>query len=208
MHSTATASRWPCSAGWRPLAAAVLYIAPAEATLGQGVKLVFLHGALILTGMLGLAVAGLIGLATAITGRDDAGRWALTVGWVAFGMYLAGVATSIPAEIANWGGVYLAEPRMKVAANALALGLIALVANHLLTHTRVKGGLLAAFALYLGWATSTAPMVLHPDNPIGSSPSRAIQFSFAALLVVCVAAAGWIVWRVRRGVGRVDGVAD
>lgn len=183
--------------GIATLAAVVLWIAPAEATLGQGVKLVFIHGALLLTGMLGLYVAGIAGIVTAVNGQENLARWMLTIGWVGFVMYVAGLLMSVPAGVVNWGGVYTSEPRVQVAMNGIALGVIVLVSNHLLEHARVKGVLFAAYAVYLAWSTYNAPMVLHPANPIGTSPSRAIQFSFAALLLLCIAAAAWIVWRVR-----------
>jgi hypothetical protein len=179
------------------LATVVIIIAPPEQTLGNDVKLVFIHGALLLSGMLGFYAAALFGLGALFTAREDVIRWAQVVLWVAFVMYVGGILVSLPASSVIWGNIFLAEPRMQVAMNNTALALILLTAVGLLKNVRVRGALIAAFAVFLAYSTYTAPMVLHPANPIGSSPSWGIRLSFGALLLVCLAAAGWMVVRMR-----------
>lgn len=177
------------------LAAVIVVMIPAEKTLGEGIRSVFIHGALLLTGMLGLYLAGVLGLAVAVSGQEGLWKLTRTVGWVGFGMYVAGILMSFPAARVNWGGMFLAEPRMRVAFNNTALALLVLVATGFVKQVRANGLLTAGLAIFLAWSTYTAPLVLHPSNPIGSSPSLAIKLTFAALMVLCVAAAAWIVWR-------------
>ena len=100
-----------------------------------------------------------------------------------------------PAALVNWGGIFLAEPRMRAGLNNIALALIVLVVTGFIRQERANGLLAAGLAIFLAWSTYTAPLVLHPSNPIGTSPSLALKLTFGALLVLCVAASAWIVWR-------------
>lgn len=186
-------------------AAVFLWITPAEQTLGEGLKIVFVHAALIQTGTIGLIVAGLIGVVVLLTAHPALEAWLRTIGGVALAFYAAGVITSMIAAQVNWGGVYLQEPRMAASLNTLALALIVQVLNYWLDHAgadsrialRIGGGLSAALAAYLIWSVATAPLVLHPSSPVAQSSSRAIQWSFYGLLAMCLLAAGWVVWRMR-----------
>ena len=182
------------------LAVVIVLMIPAEKTLGEGIRSVFIHGAMILTGMLGLYIAGLLGLGVAVTGSEGIWKLTRTVGWVGFGMYVAGIVMSFPAARVNWGGIFLDEPRMRAGLNNIALALIVLVAVGFVKQIRANGLLTAGLAIFLAWSTYTAPLVLHPSNPIGTSPSPAIKLTFGALLALCVAASAWIVWRGSRQV--------
>ena len=77
------------------LSAILLWLAPAEQTLGQGIKVVYLHVALIWTGMTGMVLAGLLGLAVLISGRFGLEKWTHTLGWVAFAFFLGGIGMSL-----------------------------------------------------------------------------------------------------------------
>lgn len=95
---------------------------------------------------------------------------------------------------------------MAASLNTLALALIVQILNYWLdsagaesrTALRIGGVLSAALAAYLIWSVATAPLVLHPRSPVAESSSRAIQWSFYGLLAMCLLAAGWVVWRLRR----------
>ena len=108
------------------LAALLLILAPTERTLGAGIKIVYLHVALIWTGMVGLLIAGLLGLALALTQRPSLLGWLQAVSWVGFGFFAVGTVVSLIAEIVNWGAVFWSEPRtasilFKVCVNAAPL---------------------------------------------------------------------------------------
>jgi len=61
------------------LVAVLLYLMPAESTLGNAIKAVFLHGAVARTGLIVFAVAGLVGIAYLVWKRQVIGDWCLTV---------------------------------------------------------------------------------------------------------------------------------
>jgi hypothetical protein len=173
----------------------ILYLAPEEATLGTGIRAVYIHVALIWTGMAGFVLAGLVGLAILISANENLALWMQTQGWVAFGFYVAGVATSVVASQVNWGGVFWQEPRMTAALTSLAVVTIILVLNMWMPWLRVRGLLQAIIPAVVAWITYSAPLVLHPGNPIFSSEATAIQFTFVSLFLLFAAIAAWIVWR-------------
>lgn len=178
-------------------AAALVWLAPEEKQLGQGIRSVYVHVALIWVGMAGLVVAGLVGIGVLFSDSGKLASWMETIGWVALGFYAAGVSMSILASKVNWGNVFWQEPRMKVALNMLALALIVEVFISWVPWRRLKGLLSALLVVILSWTTMSAPLVLHPRNPIGSSSSSGIKLTFLGLSIVSAAAAAWIVWFVR-----------
>ena len=174
----------------------LLYLAPEEATLGTGIRTVYIHVALTWTGMAGFILAGLLGLAVLVTGNEKLVRWMQTLGWTAFGFYVAGVAMSAIASRVNWGGIFWQEPRMAAAFKSLAIATIIMVLNMWIPQVRVRGLLQAIIPVVVAWITYTAPKVLHPSNPIFSSEATGIQFAFIGMFLLFAAIAAWIVWRI------------
>ncbi|PID85077.1 MAG: hypothetical protein CSA11_10135 [Chloroflexi bacterium] len=172
-----------------------LYLAPEEATLGTGIRTVYIHVALTWTGMAGFVLAGLFGLAVLITANEKLEHWMKILGWTAYGFFVAGVAMSAIASHINWGGVFWQEPRMAAAFKSVAVVTIMLVLNVWIAQMRVRGLLLAVIPAAVAWIIYSAPLVLHPDNPIFSSEAISIQLAFIGLFFLCAAMATWIVWR-------------
>ena len=177
---------------------AIIWLAPNERLLGSGIKAVYAHVALMWTGMLGFAVAGLLGLALAILARPLLQSWMRAVGWVALAFYAAGAAMSIVAAHVNWGGVLWSEPRMSATLIGLAVSAIVLVVSGWLPWRRAQGLLGAGLAAYLIVSLRSAPLLFHPPNAVEASSSVAIQLTFAALFGLSGAAAVWLIGFVRR----------
>jgi hypothetical protein len=188
---------WAILGGLLTAAAILVWLAPEERTLGQGIKPVYLHVALTWAGMAGLSVAGLLGLGVLLSGHEALQRWSGTIGWVALALFAAGLGMSMVAARVNWGGVFLAEPRYRSAARVLALGLAVQMGGQWLPWVRVRGLLSALLAAFLGWSTATTPSVLHPENAARASSSAAIQSTFFGLFILACLAGAWVVWYVR-----------
>ena len=188
---------WVLLAGVVITAVSLLYLAPEEKTVGSGIRAVYVHVALIWTGLAGLVAAGLLGLALLLTGRPRLAAWLPTVGWVGFAFYAAGVAMSAIASKVNWGNIFWQEPRMMVALNNLALTVLVLALNIWLPWPRLRGLLHALLPLAIVWTTRRAPLVLHPQNPIFSSDALGIQVTFLGLFGLTAVVAAWIVWRLK-----------
>jgi len=177
----------------------VLWFAPEEQTLGGGIRSVYVHVALIWTGMASLAVAGLLGLVIFVGAYERLAPWMDKISWVGLAFYAAGLGMSILASKVNWGNVFWQEPRMRTALNMLAVVIIIEVANSWLPWPRLRGLLNVGLIVILAWSTLSAPLVLHPRNPISGSSSATIQLTFLSLFALCAIAVVWIVWHWRAG---------
>ncbi len=168
-------------------AALILLLMPAEKTLGQVVKIVYLHGALSRAGMAGLVAAGATGLAYLIRRRPGLLRWTqglLLSGW---GFWVAHFVVSMPATRLTWGPwVAWGEPRVTMTLQLMAAGLVVIVITRLLGDGRFTA--LAAFLLAIAvWVMAGRTGVIrHPLDPIGTSPSTLLRLVYLALLIPVV----------------------
>ena len=172
----------------------VLLLAPPEATLGEGIRTVYLHVGLIWTGMAGFVAAAFIGALILWRPLPNWLSWLETVSWVAFGFYTAGVLMSMVASWDNWGAVFMQEPRMSAAVNSLAVAIIVLIISSWSPWPRVRGGLQILLLIVIFWLTYSAPKILHPSNPIWSSDSLGIQLAFLSLFLLFAGAASYLAW--------------
>ena len=208
--SVGTQRRPPSLVGWLIPAAAIVaaallvLTAPAERTLGDGIRVVYVHVALTWAGAVGLVAAGLVGGALAFTGREWLRPWMAAVGWVGWGFYLAGFLVSMGAAQVNWGGVnalFWREPRTVGAIQVLAVALIVLVLGGWLRWPRVQGALNAVLAAFVAWSSlGTTTFILHPSAAVGAS-SEGVQARFAAVFLLSCLGGAWSVWRLRRAWG-------
>lgn len=186
--------------GWLILAAisiaavALVSFAPAEQTLGDGIRSVYVHVALTWTGMAAWVAAGLLRIAALFPRFRALESWAQTTAGVGLAFFVAGFAMSMVAANVNWGAVTWLEPRARTALNVIALALIVQILNSWLSLPGVRALLSAGLVAFVVWSTLVAPLVLHPRDPIRTSSSTAIQMTFLGLFVICCLGAGWIVW--------------
>jgi hypothetical protein len=181
------------------ITAVILLIAPEEATLGAGIRSVYVHVALIWVGLAGFVVAGLLGIGLLITGYERLYPWLRTVGWIGVVFFAAGLAMSAVSSKVNWGAVFWQEPRMRSSSTSLAIAVIVMVAMEWFPWPRVRGVMMTAVPLIFFWLTARTELVLHPDNPILTSDSAAIQATFAVLFMLVGLAAALLVWRGVKG---------
>lgn len=177
--------------------ALALWLSPAEAQLGVGVKYVYVHATLIWTGMAGLIVAGIVGTAVAFSGRAAWAAWTQTIAWVALAFYAAGLSMSLLAAEVNWGGMFWQEPRTRTALQVLTLALIVQVLGSWRIWPRPVGALRLGVVLFLVWTSVATPLFLHPPDAIRSATSTAIQLSALTLFGLWCLLGVWIVWRWR-----------
>jgi hypothetical protein len=174
------------------LALALVWVSPREATLGDGIKTVYVHVALTWTGLLGFVAAAALGLVTLIAPRPRRERWARRAGRAGLLFYAAGFVMSMVSSIVNWGGIPLYEPRNIVAVQTLAVAVVMQVFHGSRAPARLKALLDAAFCVYLLWSIGASPLILHPRDPIGSSSSVGIQLTFLGMFVLATLAAAWL----------------
>jgi hypothetical protein len=171
----------------------VLVLAPNEATLGSGIKPVYLHVSLTWAGMLLFAGSVLLGLILLITGRNGASDWQRVVFQAGLISYGVGFMISLYASWLNWGGIPWQEPKVQAAVNVIVAAIGAWYLRELIKPSRFKGlaGMIPFIFVSLG--SNSPRMVLHPDNPVVSSP-LGIKSTFLAMFGLAILLAGWYLW--------------
>jgi len=175
------------------LAGLVVWFAPDEQTLGSGIKAVYVHVALIWTGMAGLMLLAPLGIALLGWPNLRGQGWIQTLGWVALAFFMAGLGTSVIAARVNWGDVFWQEPRNAAMLKVVAVALIVLILTSWPLQVRLKGLLYLGLTGFLVWSLFTTELILHPRNPIQSSTSNAIQGTFGGVFVLCALLGVWLI---------------
>jgi hypothetical protein len=174
-------------------------LAPAEQTLGNVAKLIYLHGALARTGLVAFGVAGLLGLAALAAPRPSLAAWCDAAGKAALAVWIVYSLSSMISTYLAWG-VLIAwnEPRVVASGQVLAGALLVFGVNRFVGQPRFT----AATNLLLGalawWLTQRAAVIRHPFNPIGTSDSAAIKGFYAALLLACLLLAAFVAYWFRQ----------
>ena len=181
--------RWtiPLLAALVALLLLLLWLSPAERTLGQAIKLVYLHGALVRTAIILFMLSLPVNLGVLVTGRPGWSTWGKALIWSAVAIWLAHTLFSMITTYVTWG-VLIAwfEPRTRFTFNLAAVAIIVVAIAYLVGSRRFTA---LVFALLAGLTLSLLPglgLVQHPLDPIGRSPSNTIRIFYAAILLVSV----------------------
>jgi hypothetical protein len=191
-------------AGLAVLLALWLLLAPAESRLGNLVKLVYVHGALVWTGLLVFSLAGFLGF-VALAARHlfhvdvKARTWyrgTEAAGLAALVIWLIYTLSAVLVTGLTWGQwIAWNEPRVRATAMilfaAVALAVVARLVNH--------HDFTAAVNLVMGiapWiAVSAVEAIRHPVDPIGGSGSVAIRVFYLLIqLTVLALALSLVAW--------------
>ncbi|MBN1659932.1 MAG: hypothetical protein JXA93_16130 [Anaerolineae bacterium] len=180
-----------------------LWLAPAESRLGQIVKLVYVHGALVWTGLAAFSVAGVLGLgalvanyaADLVTGRAGGGgqaapwyRATAAAAQAALGIWVVYALSSMAVTGLTWGQwIAWGEPRVRATVSILAAAIVVVVVARLVGDRDFQA-LGAVVMAVVPWVlVSRAEAIRHPVDPIGGSGSAAIQ-GYYLLIVLTIAA--------------------
>ncbi len=172
----------------------VVALAPSERTLGQAIKLVYVHVALTWTGLLGFGLAAVLGAYVLLTQRASAARWMAAIADVALAFFGLSVLSSLLAARLTWGGVFWSEPRLQSALSVLAVGVILRVPAAWASTPRAAALAQIGLAAFAGWFLPRTPLVLHPGQAALTTPSPAIAATFLSLWALSALLAAWVVW--------------
>ncbi len=170
-------------------ALAVDWFAPAEQTLGNFVKLIYLHAALVFVSLVMYSGVGLLGLLYLVTSRDVFLKWALPAKQVALIFWFVYIVTSMISMKLIWGAVVWAEPRFVLAVSAFVVLLGIYLLSIAFETPRLVSVLNLSMAAAIWILISRIPRILHPGSAIRSSPSLAIKLSTLAVSLLLLAAA-------------------
>jgi hypothetical protein len=177
---------------------ALVFVGPAERTLGTNVRLVYLHGAWVWSALIAFAMAATLGILGLILSRASIQRWSLSIGRVGTFLWLTYLPMSMWTMQVNWNGLFLQEPRMRLAIDFALIGLLLQTAIIVLDRPAEGSLLNIAFAGSLGWSLMRTEQIMHPPSPIFSSDVVTIKVYFIALIGACLFAA----WQLARWIHR------
>jgi len=199
--------RWitPLAIGLVVLLTGLVWFAPAERTLGQTVKLVYLHGALVRTAVVLFAISLPVNLIATLKHQSSWLAWGKALTWAALAIWLTHTLVSMITTYASWG-VWIAwyEPRTRFTFNLAGAGLATVLAAYLVGHGRFTALAFAALAGVILVLLPGLGFIQHPLDPIGTSPSDTIRLFYAVMLAVSVALAGVLVVWLRDKLGATE----
>lgn len=191
-------NHWLWYGGLIGLLGVLLILSPAEATLGNVVKIVYLHGALQRVAMLAYSVAGVLGIAQVVLARSSLARWTQAAMEMAVALWIAHFVVSLPAQVLAWGGITLSEPHVASATWILLGTLLVYVVARWMEHPVWMAFAAVVNALLVLFVLRGAVNILHPLNPIFGSDSPAIILFYLAITLVILVLALLLTWeRVR-----------
>jgi len=163
---------------------------PEEGSLGSNVKIVYLHGAWVLAAEVAFAFAALVGLLALVLRREGLYQWSAALGRTGIVFWLTYLPLSLWAMQANWNGLFLAEPRFRIALIFAVTGTLLQIGLWLINVDWVTSLANLVFFVALRVVFSTAANVMHPPpSPIFSSGLWNIIIFFVLLNIFAWVAA-------------------
>ena len=165
-------------------------LGPEEKSLGANVRIVYLHGAWVLAAELAFLLAGLAGLVALIARQDAFHKWSAALGRTGTIFWVSYLPLSLWAMQSNWNGLFLAEPRFRLAAIFAVTGVLLQIGLWLVNIDWITSLANVLFIVVLRVVFSTAENVMHPPpSPIFNSGNVAIIGFFVALILLTLVAA-------------------
>jgi hypothetical protein len=166
------------------------FFGPQEQSLGANVRIIYLHGAWVLTAevaFLAAALAGTIGLIARSTSFHD---WSAALGRTGIIFWVTYLPLSLWAMESNWNGLFLAEPRFRLALTFAVVGLLLQLGLWLLNTPWLTSAANIIFIVVLRSVFASAANVMHPPpSPIFESGNWLIIGFFLALNALTLIAA-------------------
>jgi hypothetical protein len=163
---------------------------PEEKSLGANVRIVYLHGAWVLSAELAFVAAAIAGLIALITKRDIFHQWSAALGRTGIIFWVSYLPLSLWAMESNWNGLFLSEPRFRLAVIFAVTGVLLQVGLWLINTNWITSIANIVFIVVLRMIFVTADNVMHPPpSPIFNSGNYAIIGFFLALILLTLVAA-------------------
>ena len=163
---------------------------PEEQSLGSNVRIVYLHGAWVLSAELAFVLAGVVGLLGLLLKKDALHNWSAALGRTGIVFWVTYLPLSLWAMQANWNGLFLAEPRFRLALIFAVTGVLLQVGLWLMNTDWLTSLANVVYIVALRVIFATASNVLHPPpSPIFNSGNYAIIGFFIALILLSLLSA-------------------
>lgn len=162
--------------------ALMAFLGPEEKSLGANVRIVYLHGAWVLTAEIAFFAAAFIGLFGLLLRKDVFHTWSAALGRTGILFWLTYLPLSLYAMQANWNGLFLAEPRFRLAMTFAVTGILLQLGLWLFNINWLTslGNVFYIIALRVSFAS--AQNIMHPPpSPIFKSGNYFIIVFFIGL---------------------------
>ena len=207
MHWSVRRIFWPLLLICAAAALGVLALMPAEKTIGQVIRVVYLHGALSRAGLVGFIAAGVAAAAYLIRPRPAVIRWAEALLFSGWGFWTAHFLVSMPATRLTWGPwIAWGEPRVTMTLEIMAAGLVVILVTRLLNEPRFTAAAIALLALAVIVLSAQTGVIRHPLDPIGASPSARLRLIYLFLLAPVIGSMALIAWRLAAGQAQTEAI--
>jgi hypothetical protein len=169
-------------------------LGPAEHSLGTHIRVVYMHGAWVWASLVTFFLAGVCGGIGLLTGRKPFHCWSSAFGRTGIILWITYLPLSLWAMQSNWNGLFLAEPRWRLALIFAISGLLLQIGLSLANEPKLTSALNLGFIIALGVALRSTPNVMHPASPIQNSDAWRIQLFFSGVVLLVLFAA----WQIAR----------
>lgn len=155
---------------------------PEEESLGSNVRLVYVHGAWVLTAELAFFAAALAGLFGLVLRRDLFHAWSAALGRTGIIFWVSYLPLSMLAMQSNWNGLFLAEPRFRLAVVFAVTGILLQLGLWLFNIPWLTSLVNILYIIVLRVIFSSAENIMHPPpSPIFNSGNYVIIGFFVGL---------------------------
>jgi hypothetical protein len=175
------------------LIAGVTMLGPEERSLGAQVRVVYLHGAWVWTALAAFMAAGVAGLIGLLFRRESVLCWSRACGHTGLFFWITYLPLSLWAMQTSWNGLFLSEPRWRLALAFSISGLLLQAGLGLIADLRLTGIANLGYAVVLIVALLRTENVMHPASPVLNADAWLIRFYFFSLLSLTLLAAGQVV---------------
>lgn len=175
------------------LIAILTLFGPEEKSLGSNVRLVYLHGAWVITAELAFFAAALAGLLGLLLRRDLFHAWSAALGRTGILFWVTYLPLSMLAMQSNWNGLFLAEPRFRLAMIFAVTGILLQLGLWVFNVSWLTSLANILYIIVLRVIFSTAENIMHPPpSPIFNSGNYLIIGFFVALNLLAWLAAYFV----------------
>ena len=158
---------------------------PEEKSLGSNVRIVYLHGAWVLTAEAAFMIAALAGLLGLLLRKEIFHAWSAALGRTGIVFWLTYLPLSLFAMQANWNGLFLAEPRFRIAMIFAVTGVLLQLGLLLFNISWLTSLANILYIITLRVVFATAQNVMHPPpSPIFNSGLWNIILFFVGLNIL------------------------
>jgi hypothetical protein len=170
--------------------ALLAFFGPEEKSLGANVRIVYLHGAWVLAAELAFVAAALAAVIAFVTKRAVFHRWSAALGRTGIFFWLTYLPLSLWAMESNWNGLFLSEPRFRLAVIFAVTGILLQLGLWLINTHWITSLANIIYIVVLRLVFASASNIMHPPpSPIFNSGNFVIIGFFLALIALTLLAA-------------------